>query len=293
MIGIYKITNKNNGKSYIGQSIHCGKRLDEHSKGSQLIDEVIQLEGIENFNFEILKEVEKEELSYWEDYYIIKFGTMFPNGYNKKWNCNRETREEIEKEILKERKENKVEEKISMGDSIIEDKDFFLEENELTGNLFKTYIGLFFNSICKEKIYFINKNKNPVSKLSKMVKLTEKTYKKYFLELKRLNLIKENNDRIYIENLKEITNFINIEEYEKFNYKELYILWKIRSENVLGIKDFYLYELYWNGGKKKLSCPVNNEIKEILNTLQENQKIIVKIDRDSDGKCKAIQIISI
>lgn len=85
-----------------------------------------------------------------------------------------------------------------------------------------------------------------------MVKLTEKTYKKYFLELKRLNLIKENNDRIYIENLKEITNFINIEEYEKFNYKELYILWKIRSENDLGIKDFYLYELYWNGGKKKI-----------------------------------------
>lgn len=126
-----------------------------------------------------------------------------------------------------------------------------------------------------------------------MVKLTEKTYKKYFLELKRLNLIKENNDRIYIENLKEITNFINIEEYEKFNYKELYILWKIRSENDLGIKDFYLYELYWNGGKKKLSCPINNEIKEILNTLQENQKIVVKIDRDSDGKCKVIQIISI
>lgn len=80
---------------------------------------------------------------------------MFPNGYNKKWNCNRETREEIEKEILKERKENKVEEKISMGDSFIEDKDFSLEENEL----------------------------------------------------------------------------------------------------------------YWNGGKKKLSCPINNEIKEILNTL--------------------------
>ena len=34
MIGIYKITNKLNGKSYIGQSIHCGKRLDEHYKGN-------------------------------------------------------------------------------------------------------------------------------------------------------------------------------------------------------------------------------------------------------------------
>jgi hypothetical protein len=34
LIGIYKIENKLNKKSYIGQSIHCGKRLDEHSKGS-------------------------------------------------------------------------------------------------------------------------------------------------------------------------------------------------------------------------------------------------------------------
>lgn len=54
MIGIYKITNKLNGKSYIGQSIHCGKRLDEHCKGGQLIDEIIQLEGVENFTFEIV-----------------------------------------------------------------------------------------------------------------------------------------------------------------------------------------------------------------------------------------------
>lgn len=33
MIGIYKITNDKNGMSYIGQSIHCGKRMDEHLKG--------------------------------------------------------------------------------------------------------------------------------------------------------------------------------------------------------------------------------------------------------------------
>jgi predicted GIY-YIG superfamily endonuclease len=34
MVGIYKITNQKNQKSYIGQSIHCGKRFDEHYKGN-------------------------------------------------------------------------------------------------------------------------------------------------------------------------------------------------------------------------------------------------------------------
>lgn len=104
MIGIYKITNKLNNKSYIGQSIHCGKRLDEHCKGNQLIDEIIQLEGIENFTFEIMKQVkeeEKKELSYWEDYYIIKYNTLFPNGYNKKWNCNKAQRRQIQDAIKK------------------------------------------------------------------------------------------------------------------------------------------------------------------------------------------------
>ena len=101
MIGIYKITNKLNGKSYIGQSIHCGKRLDEHYKGKQLIDEIIQLEGIENFTFEILKESDKKDLSYWEDYYIEKYNTMFPNGYNKRWNCNEKVRNKIRNEQQK------------------------------------------------------------------------------------------------------------------------------------------------------------------------------------------------
>lgn len=95
MIGIYKITNELCGKSYIGQSVRCGKRWEEHLKGDLLIDQVIQIEGIENFTFKILKECDEEELSYWEDYYITEYNTMFPNGYNKKWNCSRGRRPEI------------------------------------------------------------------------------------------------------------------------------------------------------------------------------------------------------
>lgn len=92
MIGIYKITNDLNGMSYIGQSVHCGKRFDEHCKGDQYIDRVMQTEGIDNFSFKILQKVHKSELSIWEDYYITKYNTMYPNGYNKKWNCSEKTR---------------------------------------------------------------------------------------------------------------------------------------------------------------------------------------------------------
>lgn len=93
MIGIYKITSKKTGKSYIGQSVHCGKRLDEHCRGDQYIDKIIQEDGIENFTFEILRETNKTELSTWEDYYIIKYNTMSPNGYNMRWNCSEDLRE--------------------------------------------------------------------------------------------------------------------------------------------------------------------------------------------------------
>lgn len=49
-------------------------------------------------------------MNYWEDYYIIKFETMFPKGYNKRWNSSQKEREEIEKRIQEEKKEEKREE---------------------------------------------------------------------------------------------------------------------------------------------------------------------------------------
>lgn len=118
MIGIYKITNKLNGKSYIEQSIHCGKRLDEHYKGDQFIDEVIQLEGIQNFTFEILKEVNKIELSFWEDYYIQMYNTIFPNGYNKKWNCSEDLRKMMFKTEIDSQKEEEDDEIILCDEDI-------------------------------------------------------------------------------------------------------------------------------------------------------------------------------
>ena len=275
MVGIYRITNKLNGKSYVGQSIHCGKRLDEHSKGSQFIDEIIQIEGIENFNFEILKEVERNELNYWEDYFIIKYETMFPSGYNKRWNTNLETRKEIEKTIKRETVE------------INQNCEEREEQKELTGNLFKIYIGLFYHSICKGKPYFITRN---IEKISRMAKVSKNTLKKFLNELEELKIIKEDNKKIIIKNLTEITDFITYEDFEKFNLKELFVLWKVRFENSYGIEEFYLRDLYWNGKDKKLATPTNNEIREVLNTLQEQNKIVVKFPKSGSGNGVMTQI---
>lgn len=166
MIGIYKITNKANGKSYIGQSIHCGKRLDEHCKGDQLIDQTIQIEGVDNFTFEILKEANKNELSIWEDYYIIKYDTMFPNGYNKKWNCSEELRNILFKNIFKKvdikdnknsytgKEKNLIETAKVLNDRyLIKERitsfkkldNFYLEKKENIAN--RNYIQLFINDL--------------------------------------------------------------------------------------------------------------------------------------------------
>lgn len=146
MISIYKIENKNNKKIYIGQSIHCGKRFDEHYKGEQLIDKIIQSEGIENFSFEILKEVEKENLNFWEDYFIMKYNSIYPNGYNKKWNCNKKIRGEIKKELEEEQSINRKEKKSK------EEKFYDLcdKYSIKTAHLYGYFIGLWYTY--REKI---------------------------------------------------------------------------------------------------------------------------------------------
>lgn len=82
MIGIYKITNRINGKSYIGQSINIEKRFKQHCTGDkQLIDKVISKYGKENFTFEILEECSIEKLDEREIKWI-SFYDSFKHGYN-------------------------------------------------------------------------------------------------------------------------------------------------------------------------------------------------------------------
>ena len=92
MIGIYKITNKINGKCYIGQSVNIQQRFNRHrtapfnpnnrSKNSPLY-QAIRKYGLENFTFEILCECQKEDLNEKEKSYIRTY-----KSHNKKYGYN-------------------------------------------------------------------------------------------------------------------------------------------------------------------------------------------------------------
>ena len=83
---LYKITNKINGKIYIGQTIHPDKRWWEHcNRASTGLDNypihcAIKKYGKENFDFEVLEWSENYDNR--ERELIIEFNSLCPNGYN-------------------------------------------------------------------------------------------------------------------------------------------------------------------------------------------------------------------
>lgn len=81
---IYKITNKVNNKSYIGQTrytIEFRWKQHQHKKDNTYFHNAIHKYGIENFSIEILEKCNIEDLNSKEIFYIAKYDT-FNNGYN-------------------------------------------------------------------------------------------------------------------------------------------------------------------------------------------------------------------
>ncbi len=86
---IYLRTNLINGKQYVGQTNNFRRREYEwkninqrYSTEDSLIDNARKKYGINNFNVEILKECDDNELDLWEMFYIQQYQTKKPYGYN-------------------------------------------------------------------------------------------------------------------------------------------------------------------------------------------------------------------
>ena len=86
---IYKITNNLNNKVYIGQTIqkpierfyqHCAKKCDKYIL-NMVIHKAIFKYGKDNFTFEVIEEVPKQQLNEREEYWI-KYYNSYVDGYN-------------------------------------------------------------------------------------------------------------------------------------------------------------------------------------------------------------------
>jgi group I intron endonuclease len=91
MVGIYKITNKINGKAYIGQSTNIKRRWNVHKNASvnpngkcyeYPLYRAMRKYGLDNFTFEVVEECKKSELNEREIFYIQKYNT-YADGYNQ------------------------------------------------------------------------------------------------------------------------------------------------------------------------------------------------------------------
>ena len=87
--GIYKITNKVNGKVYVGQSQDIERRWGEHKReldngehNNKHLQAAYNKYGADNFVWEIVEEYEECELDDREIFYISEYDS-FNNGYNQ------------------------------------------------------------------------------------------------------------------------------------------------------------------------------------------------------------------
>lgn len=106
MVGIYKITNKINGDSYIGRSVNIERRFMEHKTpkngGGRIIHAAIEKYGLENFSFEVLEECSEEELDSLEVYYIEKLKPEYNISSGGKGPSGMRHTDEV-KELLREK----------------------------------------------------------------------------------------------------------------------------------------------------------------------------------------------
>ena len=210
---IYKLTNLINGKVYIGQTVDYYRRMNEYktrkpskSKSSRYgIMFEIETNGFDNFVSEILHVCDKNDLTYYEMYYIQKYKSyMKKYGYNSFHKCgnteydqtiNRSTRSKMSKSHTgltesfdtKRKKSNKIiavsNDNIIVSDSAKLLGDYFGKSKDYIKNCLRQPSGL--NGYL---IYYANKEKRQEIREKMMNKRSIRN--KMYMEI--LNYLDEN-----------------------------------------------------------------------------------------------------
>lgn len=110
---IYKITNKIDNKIYIGQTIRdIYLRWKEHKKkrtNCKYLKAAFEKHGLENFDFKLICISFDNNLNELETYYIKKYNSLVPNGYNlRNGGNNGKLNEETKQKISESLKKNKT-----------------------------------------------------------------------------------------------------------------------------------------------------------------------------------------
>lgn len=234
---IYKITNTENGKIYIGQTNNPDLRWSQHksnakyNRGNQVITKAIIKYGVKLFKFEVIATCNtKEHVDFIEEKIIKQYGSCTPKGYNvdSGGNTSQRTPEILQKISESLRKHYETHDSWLKGGKLTE---------EWKDNISKASIGKPGTNICKKFGYdwslAISKSLVGIPQLSKRkfskeiekeicISYNEKNKSIYALGKQFncnrntiLNIIKRNNIKIRKSNYTGHSNGKNIFSFSK------------------------------------------------------------------------------
>lgn len=159
-IYIYKITNKKNNKTYIGQTINYNKRISEHLCGrkkgnNSIIDKAIKKHGKDNFICELIDKTNNQDhADELERLYIKEFECLKPKGYNILIGGRKQQGAWNQRKVYMYNLNGEFEEEFDSASQAERLSNFFYEHGNITLNCRgKT-------KRCKDKIFSFEKHDN-------------------------------------------------------------------------------------------------------------------------------------